>query len=51
MNATASRWLPALKGVAPFALGIGIWLVPIPEGLTREALHLFVFSSRRRHTG
>ena len=22
MNATASRWLPALKGVAPFALGI-----------------------------
>ena len=41
MNATASRWLPALKGVAPFALGIGIWLVPIPEGLTREAWHLF----------
>jgi DASS family divalent anion:Na+ symporter len=41
MNATASRWIPALKALAPFALGIGIWLTPIPEGLTREAWHLF----------
>ena len=37
MNPTASRWIPVLKALAPFALGIGIWLTPIPEGLTREA--------------
>ena len=27
--------------VAAFLLGIGIWFAPIPEGLTREAWHLF----------
>ena len=30
-----------LRGVAPFLLVIGIWFAPIPEGLTREAWHLF----------
>lgn len=45
MSASLSRWLPVLKGVAPFVLGFGIWLVPIPEGLTREAWHLFALFS------
>ncbi len=36
-----SRLLPLLKAAAPFVLGIGIWLAPIPQGLTREAWHLF----------
>lgn len=30
-----------LKVMAPFALAVSIWLVPIPEGLTAEAWHLF----------
>ena len=30
-----------LKVVATFTLAIGIWFAPIPEGLTREAWHLF----------
>jgi len=30
-----------IKGAAPFALAIGIWLVPIPAGLTAPAWHLF----------
>lgn len=29
------------KGGAPFLLAIGLWFAPIPEGLTREAWHLF----------
>jgi DASS family divalent anion:Na+ symporter len=30
-----------LKSLAPFALALGIWFAPVPEGLTREAWHLF----------
>jgi divalent anion:Na+ symporter, DASS family len=30
-----------LKRVLPFALAIGIWLAPVPEGLTAPAWHLF----------
>jgi len=30
-----------LKRAAPFALAIGIWFVPVPEGLTAPAWHLF----------
>src|SRR6185295_950407 len=30
-----------LRRVAPFALAVGLWLVPIPEGLTAQAWHLF----------
>ena len=44
MSAPESRpgmMRPTLKAVAPFVLGLGIWFAPIPEGLTREAWHLF----------
>ncbi len=30
-----------LKRAAPFALAIGIWFVPVPQGLTAPAWHLF----------
>lgn len=41
MNAaTTGVWI-YFKRVAPFLLAIGIWFAPIPEGLTREAWHLF----------
>jgi len=30
-----------LKRAFPFALAIGIWLVPVPDGLTAPAWHLF----------
>ncbi len=30
-----------LRRAIPFALAIGIWLVPVPEGLTAPAWHLF----------
>ena len=30
-----------IKRVAPFALAIGIWFTPVPEGLTAPAWHLF----------
>jgi len=33
--------LEILKRVAPFAIAIGIWLVPVPAGLTVPAWHLF----------
>ncbi len=38
MNSFARR---LIKQLAPFALACGIWFAPIPEGLTREAWHLF----------
>ena len=41
MSAAVSRLMPTLKALAPFALALGIWFTPIPEGLTREAWHLF----------
>jgi divalent anion:Na+ symporter, DASS family len=31
----------SLKRVAPFAIAIGIWFSPIPQGLTAHAWHLF----------
>ena len=37
MNPVVER----LRLLAPFTLAVGIWLAPIPEGLTREAWHLF----------
>lgn len=30
-----------VKRAAPFAIGIGIWFIPVPGGLTAEAWHLF----------
>ncbi len=41
MNATTPAWRQTLKSLAPFALALGIWFAPVPEGLTREAWHLF----------
>jgi ABC-type lipoprotein release transport system permease subunit len=41
MSASASRLKKTLVTLAPFALGAALWLTPIPEGLTREAWHLF----------
>jgi DASS family divalent anion:Na+ symporter len=41
MSAPASRLKATLVTLAPFALGVALWLTPIPEGLTREAWHLF----------
>jgi DASS family divalent anion:Na+ symporter len=32
-----------VKQAAPFALAIGLWLVPVPAGLTAPAWHLFGF--------
>jgi len=36
---TAKRLL--LKRALPFAMAVGIWLAPVPEGLTAQAWHLF----------
>src|SRR6476646_6988027 len=33
--------LAILKMAAPFAVAIGLWLVPVPAGLTAPAWHLF----------
>ena len=41
MNPTASGIGQYVKVMAPFALAVGIWFAPIPEGLTHEAWHLF----------
>jgi divalent anion:Na+ symporter, DASS family len=41
MSAPTSRLKATLVTLAPFALGVALWLTPIPEGLTREAWHLF----------
>jgi DASS family divalent anion:Na+ symporter len=41
VNATTPAWRQTLKSLAPFALALGIWFAPVPEGLTREAWHLF----------
>ena len=30
-----------LRGALPFAIAIGLWLVPVPAGLTAQAWHLF----------
>ena len=30
-----------VRRALPFALAIGLWLVPVPEGLTAPAWHLF----------
>src|SRR6516162_11185395 len=41
-----TRPLTVLKQALPFALAVGIWLVPVPAGLTPPAWHLFaVFAS------
>ena len=40
------RRLPFLKQALPFVLAVGIWLTPVPAGLTPPAWHLFaVFAS------
>jgi DASS family divalent anion:Na+ symporter len=41
MNATAAGLRKNFKIIASLLLAIGIWLTPVPEGLTREAWHLF----------
>jgi DASS family divalent anion:Na+ symporter len=30
-----------IRGLVPFAIALGIWLVPVPAGLTAQAWHLF----------
>lgn len=41
MNATAKGFRHNVRVLVPFVLALGIWFAPIPEGLTREAWHLF----------
>lgn len=41
MNAAKMLLRKYFKIIAAFSLAIGIWFAPIPEGLTREAWHLF----------
>jgi len=46
MKATKPRLQINFKIVASFALALGIWFIPVPEGLTIEAWHLFaIFAS------
>jgi DASS family divalent anion:Na+ symporter len=41
-----SSRLGHLKQAAPFACGIALWIVPVPQGLTAPAWHLFaIFAS------
>jgi DASS family divalent anion:Na+ symporter len=41
MSVSQSKIPAYLQVCAPFALAVAIWFAPIPEGLTREAWHLF----------
>ena len=41
MTTSRSSRRALLARIAPFALAIGLWLVPVPEGLTSQAWHLF----------
>jgi DASS family divalent anion:Na+ symporter len=41
MSTVMTEFRRRLMRAIPFALAIGIWLWPIPAGLTREAWHLF----------
>ena len=41
MTTPGSERRKLLARAAPFALAIGVWLVPIPSGLTSQAWHLF----------
>ena len=41
MKREASAVRNSVTKIAPFALAAGIWLAPIPEGLTSQAWHLF----------
>lgn len=41
MNETNTGLRINFRVIATFLLAIGIWFAPIPEGLTREAWHLF----------
>ena len=42
-TSTATPWYRqlVLGPLLPFALGVGLWLAPVPEGLTPQAWHLF----------
>ncbi|MEF8700177.1 MAG: DASS family sodium-coupled anion symporter [Candidatus Accumulibacter sp. UW26] len=41
MDTRLATIMALLKQSAPMLLAIGIWFAPVPEGLTREAWHLF----------
>jgi len=45
MSADASKKgfdaVKAIKGIIPLALAVGVWIVPVPAGLTPQAWHLF----------
>ena len=41
MKRETSAVRKSVTKIAPFALAAGIWLAPIPEGLTSQAWHLF----------
>jgi len=46
MTAPRSSRRKLIAQILPFALAIGLWLVPTPEGLTSQAWHLFaIFAS------
>ena len=46
MSAPARPRRTLLRRALPFALALGIWLAPVPEGLTPQAWHLFaIFAS------
>jgi divalent anion:Na+ symporter, DASS family len=46
MTTPAKSFRQQLMRVIPFVLAIGIWLSPIPAGLTKESWHLFaIFAS------
>jgi DASS family divalent anion:Na+ symporter len=46
MSAAAPHRRALLRRALPFALALGIWFAPVPEGLTAQAWHLFaVFAS------
>ena len=45
MNAVVTQGWKILRMLLPFLLVIGIWLSPVPEGLTPQAWHLFAIFS------
>ncbi len=45
MIRSISRWRRALLPLAVVAYGVGVWFVPVPDGLTPESWHLFAIFS------
>ncbi len=45
MNRIISRWPRGVLPLVVVAYGVGLWFVPVPDGLTRESWHLFTIFS------